>query len=128
MSLHAKRNYRPRARVVGTVTGIALLLGGGFAAQAVADSGVKVTDATPTVTTTGDATPQVASTPGVSTPGGGSKVVSPGTSADASKVVSAGTPASAGKSGVVTAPAAAPAAAPAEGAPRVIQPGSGVQK
>lgn len=119
MSLHAKRNYRPRARVVGTVTGIALLLGGGFAAQAVADSGVKVTDATPTVTTTGDATPQVASTPGVSTPGvstpgGGSKVVSPGTSADASKVVSAGTPASAGKSGVVTAPAAAPAAASAE--------------
>lgn len=102
MSLHAKRNYRPRAQVLGVVTGVALLLGGGFAAQAVADSGVTPSPAAPKVTTTGDAASHAASTPGVSQPAGTPKVVD------------------AGKSGG--------AAAPAENAPKVIQPGSGVQK
>ncbi|MDJ0344447.1 hypothetical protein QMK19_20955 [Streptomyces sp. H10-C2] len=108
MSLHAKRNYRPRPRVLGTVTGVALLLGGGFAAQAVADSGVRPAPAAPKVATTGDAAPEAASKPGVSKPTG------------TPKVVDAGKPADAGK------PGAGPA--PAENAPRVIQPGSGVQK
>ncbi|MDH6130331.1 hypothetical protein [Kitasatospora sp. GP82] len=108
MSLHAKLNYRPRLRVLGAVTGVALLLGGGFAAQAVADSGVEPAPAAPKVTTTGDAASQAASKPGVSTPAG------------TPKVVETGKPAGAGKPGAGT--------APAENAPRVIQPGSGVQK
>ncbi|MDH6575012.1 hypothetical protein [Kitasatospora sp. MAP5-34] len=125
MSLHAKRNFRPRLRVLGTVTGVALLLGGGFAAQAVAD--VKPAPAAPTVTTDGDATPQVASAPGVSAPAVSKPGVSaPGVSAPAgaAKVVAADK--SADKSAAVAKPAAAPA--PAENAPRVINPGSGVQK
>ncbi|WP_344117505.1 hypothetical protein [Streptomyces blastmyceticus] len=103
MSLHAKWNYRPRPRVLGAVTGVALLLGGGFAAQAVADSSANPAPAAPKVTTTGDAaTPQAASKPDVSKP------------ADTPKVVDAGKP------GTGTAPAG--------NAPRVIHPGSGVQK
>ncbi|MEU2873253.1 hypothetical protein ABZ769_29305 [Streptomyces olivoreticuli] len=103
MSLHAKWNYRPHLRVLGAVTGVALLLGGGFAAQAVADSSAKPAPAAPKVTTTGDAAaPQAASKPGVSKPAGTPKVVD------------------AGKPGA--------GATQAENAPRVIQPGSGVQK
>ncbi|MEU5434164.1 hypothetical protein AB0G73_12410 [Streptomyces sp. NPDC020719] len=57
MSTHAKRNYRPRPKVLGAVTGLAVLLGGGFAAQAaVADSG----GGKPTVTTPGTSTPKLA--------------------------------------------------------------------
>ncbi|MET9726704.1 hypothetical protein ABZZ49_28870, partial [Streptomyces zaomyceticus] len=50
MSSHAKRNLRPRPRVLGVVTGVALLLGGGFAAQAFADAGAKPAPAAPKVT------------------------------------------------------------------------------
>ncbi|GGP33398.1 hypothetical protein [Streptomyces melanogenes] len=100
MSSHAKRNLRPSPRVLGAVTGVALLLGGGFAAQAVADSG------TPKVTTTGDAAPQAASQPAASKSTGTPKV----TTADKS----------AAKPGT--------GSAPAENAPRVIKPGSGAQK
>lgn len=86
-------------------TGVALLLGGGFAVQAVADSGVELT--APKATTTGDAAPQTVSKPVGSKPAG------------TPKVVEAGKPADAGKPGTVPVPA---------DAPRVIQPGSGVQK
>ncbi|MFI6688304.1 hypothetical protein [Streptomyces sp. NPDC050485] len=103
MSVHAKRNYRPRPRVLGAVTGITLLLGGAFAAQAVADSG----PATPKVATAGDAAPQAASKPAVSTPAGTPKVEA-GKSADAAK------------------PAAG--SATSGDAPKVIHPGSGVKK
>ncbi|MFE4371637.1 hypothetical protein ACFRMN_26005 [Streptomyces sp. NPDC056835] len=41
MSSHAKSNLRSRRRGLGAVIGAALLLGGGFATQAVADSGEK---------------------------------------------------------------------------------------
>ncbi|MEE1807470.1 hypothetical protein [Streptomyces sp. BE133] len=107
MSLHAKWNHRLRPRVLGAATGVALLLGGGFAVQAVADSGVKSTPAAPKVTTTGDAAPQTVSKPVDSTPAG------------TPEVVEAGKPADAGKPGTVPVPAHAP---------QVIQPGSGVQK
>ncbi|WP_406340583.1 hypothetical protein [Streptomyces sp. NBC_00648] len=112
MSSHAKRNYRPRPRVLGAVTGVALLLGGGFAAQAVADSGATPAPAAPKVATTGDTAPQAASQPGVSKAAGTPKVTETGKSATAAK------------------PAAKPGvgSAPAENAPRVIQPGSGVRK
>ncbi|MBD0745989.1 hypothetical protein [Streptomyces sp. CBMA152] len=54
MSTHAKRNLRPSPRVLGAVTGLAVLLGGGFAAQAaVADSG----GGKPSVTTPGTSAP-----------------------------------------------------------------------
>lgn len=106
MSSHAKRNYRPR--VLGAVTGVALLLGGGFAAQAVADSGATPAPAAPKVATTGDTAPQAASQPGVSKAAG------------TPTVTEAGKPAAAAKPGA--------ASAPAENAPRVIQPGSGVRK
>ncbi|MGK4582332.1 hypothetical protein [Kitasatospora sp. HPMI-4] len=135
MSSHAKLNYRPRLRVLGTVTGVALLLGGGFAAQAVADSGAKPAPAAPKVTTTGDAAPKVVE-PGKS--GGAPKVVEPGKSGGAPKVVEPGKSGGApkvvepGKSGgapkVVEPGKSGSGAAPAENAPRVIQPGSGVQK
>ncbi|KJK59544.1 hypothetical protein [Saccharothrix sp. ST-888] len=108
MSVHAKSNYRPRPRVLAVATGVALLLGGGFAAQAVAHSGVQPAPAAPKVTTTGDAAPQVVSTPDGSKPAG------------APKVVEAGRPAEVVKPGA--------GSAPAENAPRVIQPGSGVKK
>ncbi|MGE7436110.1 hypothetical protein [Kitasatospora sp. NPDC001175] len=113
MSSHAKVNHRPRLRGLGLATGVALLLGGGFAAQAVADTGAKPA-VTPKVTTTGDAAPQTASKPGVSEPGGAPKVVDAGKSTGAPKVVDAG------RTGA--------GSAPAENAPRVIQPGSGLQK
>ncbi len=69
MSLHAEWNRRPRTRALGVVTGVALLLGGGFAAQAVAD--VKPAPAAPKVTaTTGDAAvSQSAGTPKVADAG-----------------------------------------------------------
>ncbi|MFB7666805.1 hypothetical protein ACFC1R_23120 [Kitasatospora sp. NPDC056138] len=117
MSVHAKSNYRPRPRVLAVVTGVALLLGGGFAAQAAADSGVKPAPAAPKVTTSGDAAPKVESAPGVSTPGGGPKVVEPG---GGPKVVEPGKPAEVVKPGA--------GSGPAENAPRVIQPGSGGKK
>ncbi|MCX5201314.1 hypothetical protein OG897_07580 [Streptomyces sp. NBC_00237] len=96
-----------RPRLLGAVAGVALLIGGAFTAQAVADSGPKPA---PKVTSTGDAAPAPASAP-ASTPakGGvtGPKVVTPGTP----KGVSDPGPAPAGKSG---------------DAPRVIKPGRGV--
>ncbi|MFC9379301.1 hypothetical protein ACFT0G_13060, partial [Streptomyces sp. NPDC057020] len=50
MSSHAKRTFRPRPRILGVITGAALLLGGGgFAAQALADSGPRPVPATPKV-------------------------------------------------------------------------------
>ncbi|WP_406252538.1 hypothetical protein OH786_14135 [Streptomyces atratus] len=107
MSTHTKWNHRLRPRVLGTVTGVALLLGGGFAVQAVADSGVKPAPAAPKVTTPGDAAPQTVSKPVGSKPAGTPKVVEAGKQADAGK------------------PGTAPV--PAE-APRVIKPGSGAQK
>ncbi|MFJ1545171.1 hypothetical protein [Streptomyces sp. NPDC088246] len=110
MSSHAKWNHRLRPRVLGAVTGVALLLGGGFAVQAVADSGVK--PAAPKVTTTGDAAPQTASKPVGSKPVGSKPAGTP-------KVVEAGKPAGAGKPGTVPVPS---------DASLVIQPGSAVQK
>ncbi|OAR22631.1 hypothetical protein A8W25_23780 [Streptomyces sp. ERV7] len=114
MSSHAKRNHRPSSRLLGAVTGVALLMGGGFAAQAVADSGATPAPAAPKVATAGDAAPQVASQPGVSKSTGTPK------STGASKVTEAGKPAAAAKPGA--------GSAPAENAPRVIQPGSGARK
>ncbi|MGW4852267.1 hypothetical protein ACWEPZ_13685, partial [Streptomyces sp. NPDC004288] len=49
MSSHARRSLRPRPRLLGAVAGAALLLGGGFAAQAFADAGPKPVPAAPTV-------------------------------------------------------------------------------
>ena len=74
MSVHAKLSHRPRARVLGAVTGIALVLGGGFAAQAFADA-----PAAPQVTSTGDTTPQVVTPPAAAAqPAGGSQAVTSG--------------------------------------------------
>ncbi|WP_326694156.1 hypothetical protein [Streptomyces sp. NBC_01766] len=136
MSSHVKRNYRPRTRVLGAVTGIALLVGGGFAAQAVADSG------SPKVTTTGNSASQSDSKPSVSKAGdsksaGTPKVVHPGTSGNAPKVVHAGTSGNApkvihgGTSGdapKVVHPGTGGGHTPAGNAPKVINPGSGVHK
>ncbi|MGW1121592.1 hypothetical protein ACWD5B_31500 [Streptomyces tanashiensis] len=96
MSSHARRNHRPRPRLLGVVAGAALLLGGGFAAQAFADSGPKPAPVAP------EAAPAAPAAP---------------------KAVNAPTPAPAPK--VVTAPkpAPAPVPAPAGDAPRVIAPG-----
>ncbi|MFI6728317.1 hypothetical protein NRF20_19395 [Streptomyces sp. R-74717] len=107
MSSQAKWNHRLRPQVLGAVTGVALLLGGGFAVQAVADSGVKQAPAAPKVTTTGGAASQTVSKPVDSKPAG------------TAEVVEAGKPADAGEPGTVPVPA---------DAPRVIQPGSGAQK
>ncbi|MYS10463.1 polysaccharide deacetylase family protein, partial [Streptomyces sp. SID6041] len=50
MSSHAKRTFRARPRILGVVAGAALLLGGGgFAAQALADSGPQPAPAAPKV-------------------------------------------------------------------------------
>ncbi|GAA1374630.1 hypothetical protein [Streptomyces beijiangensis] len=109
MSLHAKWNQGSRPRVLGAVTGVALLLGGGFAVQAVADSDVKPASTAPKVTTGGDSAPQV-----TSDSAGSPKVVKPGKAAGAGKAVGAGT-SGAGSDH-------------AGNAPRVISPGTGVQK
>jgi len=106
MSVHAKRNFRPRARVLGAVTGIALVLGGGFAAQAFADA-----PAAPQVTSTGDATPQVTSPSAAAQPAGAPQVTS-GSSQSAPAQPTVG-----------SAPAGS---ASAGNAPQVIQPGSAV--
>ncbi|WP_406505146.1 hypothetical protein [Streptomyces sp. NBC_00212] len=110
MSTHAKRIHR-RPRVLGAaVTGVALLLGGAFAAQAVADSGPK--PAAPKVATSGD------SAAAVSKSGGSAAAVSKsgGSAASdgAAKVAGAGKQAAADK-----------AAAAPDTAPKVIKPGSG---
>ncbi|MFI6051456.1 hypothetical protein ACIBCO_15375 [Streptomyces violascens] len=105
MSTHAKRIHRPGPRVLGAaVTGVALLLGGAFAAQAVADSGAK--PAAPKVATTGDSAAAVSKSGGSTASDGAAKV------------------AGAGKQ----AAAAEPAAASADTAPKVIKPGSGAGK
>ncbi|MER8044933.1 hypothetical protein [Streptomyces sp. NPDC094032] len=49
--------YRPRPRILGVVAGAALLLGGAFAAQAVADSSPKPAPAAPKVVTAPKQTP-----------------------------------------------------------------------
>ncbi|MFI8438848.1 hypothetical protein ACIGJO_34985 [Streptomyces sp. NPDC079020] len=107
MSSYTKSHHRLRPRVLGAVTGVALLLGGGFAVQAAADSGVKPAPAAPKVTTTGDAAPQTVSKPVDSKPAG------------TAKAVEAGKPTDEGKPGTAPVPAEAP---------RAIQPTGGVQK
>ncbi|RSS51420.1 hypothetical protein [Streptomyces sp. WAC01280] len=92
-------NRNPR-RILGAVAGAALLLGGAFTAQAVADSGAKPA---PKVVTPADTAPQPASKPAVVKPG-------------------AAQPA-AGEKGVPTTKSV-----PAENAPRVIAPGTGAKK
>ncbi|MEU8888729.1 hypothetical protein [Streptomyces sp. NPDC048442] len=116
MSLHTKRNHRTRARVLGAVAGAALLIGGAFATQAFADSGVTPAPAAPKVTTSSApvAAPAPAPAPAAPKADSAPKAVEAGKSADAGK------PASAGE--------AVPAPAPAGNAPKVIKPGSGVQK
>ncbi|WP_157848149.1 hypothetical protein [Streptomyces exfoliatus] len=91
------RNSR---RVLGAVAGAALLLGGAFTAQAVADSGAKPA---PKVVTPAESVPQPATKP---------VVVKPGTAQP-----------DAGKKGVP-----ATKSVPAENAPRVISPGTGAKK
>ncbi|MFE9533443.1 hypothetical protein [Streptomyces sp. NPDC006691] len=125
MSQHVKRDRSTRPRFLGAaVTGVALLLGGAFAAQAAADTGAQA--ATPKVATSGDTAPAVSaaggstsgsSTSGSSTSGG---TTSGGTTASgAAKVVGAG-------KGAAT---AGPAVGGSSGiAPKVIEPGSGVAK
>ncbi|MEU6976469.1 MULTISPECIES: hypothetical protein [unclassified Streptomyces] len=107
MSVHSKRNLR-RPRALGLVAGVALLLGGGFAAQAFADSGTKPAPA-PAPATAPDAAPAV-STPGAPAPAPAPKVASPA------------------KGAAAPGSTAAPAPAPADTAPRVISPGTGVRK
>ncbi|WP_329622986.1 hypothetical protein OG357_23260 [Streptomyces sp. NBC_01255] len=87
-------NRNPR-RILGAVAGAALLLGGVFTAQAVADSGATPA---PKVVTPGESAPKPASKP---------VVVKPGTAAS-----------DAGTKGVP-----ATKSVPAENAPRVIAPG-----
>ncbi|MFB7545894.1 hypothetical protein ACWGET_01665 [Streptomyces zaomyceticus] len=144
MSSHAKRNLRPRPRVLGVVTGVALLLGGGFAAQAFADAGAKPAPAAPKVTAP-DAAPAPAAAPAAApapakptaapAPAPAPKVVTAGgpTAAPAPAPAPAGKPAPAPAPVATPAPApakptAAPAPAPAEDAPRVVAPGTGVRK
>ncbi|MFF2964585.1 hypothetical protein ACFVT1_38190 [Streptomyces sp. NPDC057963] len=105
--LHAKWNRRLSPRALGAVTGAALLLGGGFAVQAVADSGVKPAPAAPKAVTAEDAAPLTASKSVASKPAGTPKAVEAGRSADE------------GKPGTVPVPSVPSL---------VIQPGSGVQK
>ncbi|MFE7428077.1 hypothetical protein [Streptomyces sp. NPDC057545] len=105
---HTKWNRRPSPRALGAVTGAALLLGGGFAVQAVADSGVKPSPAAPRVATTGDAAPLTASKP-----------------AGTPKAVGAGKSADEGKPGTVPVPSVPSIPSVPS---LVIQPGSGVQK
>ncbi|WP_234106245.1 hypothetical protein [Streptomyces venezuelae] len=101
MSSHAKRNFRPRPRVLGVVTGAALLLGGGFAVQAFADSG----------------------------PRPAPKVAAPAPeSAPAPKPVPAVKPVPAPAPAPAVKPVPAPAPAPVGGVPRVVRPGTGFGK
>lgn len=100
-------NRNPR-RILGAVAGAALLLGGAFTAQAVADSGAKpapkvVTPAESAPQSTPQPAPQPASKPVVVKP----VVVKPGTASS-----------DAGEKGVP-----ATKSVPAENAPRVIAPG-----
>lgn len=97
-------NRNPR-RILGAVAGAALLLGGVFTAQAVADSGATPA---PKVVTPAESGPKVV-TPGESAPKPASKpvVVKPGAAGS-----------DAGKKGVPTTKSV-----PAENAPRVIAPG-----
>jgi hypothetical protein len=102
MTTHAKRDYRPRPRLLGAVAGAVLLLGGGFVAQAVADSGPKPAPVAPDAA---PAAPKVVTAP---------KPVAP-------KPVPA--PASAAPKVSAPKPTPAPVPAPAGDAPRVIAPG-----
>ncbi|MFC9594902.1 hypothetical protein ACFTUC_34570, partial [Streptomyces sp. NPDC056944] len=64
MSSHARRSLRPRSpRLLGAVAGAALLLGGGFAAQAFADSGPKPVPAAPTAPDAAPAAPKPVAAP-----------------------------------------------------------------
>lgn len=116
MSSHAKRNFRPRPRVLGVVTGAALLLGGGFAVQAFADSGPRPAPAAPKV-----AAPAPESAPAPK-PVPAVKPVPAPAPAPAVKPAPAPAPAPAVK------PVPAPAPAPVGGVPRVVRPGTGFGK
>ncbi|MFE5098213.1 hypothetical protein ACFRCI_50485 [Streptomyces sp. NPDC056638] len=107
---HTKWNRRLSPRALGAVTGAALLLGGGFAVQAVADSGVKPAPAAPKAVTAEDAAPLTASKSVASKPAGTPKAVEAGRSADE------------GKPGTVPVPSVPSVPS------LVIQPGSAVQK
>ncbi|MFF3981623.1 hypothetical protein [Streptomyces sp. NPDC001828] len=119
MSQHVKRDRSTRPRFLGAaVTGVALLLGGAFAAQAAADTGPK--PAAPKAATSGD------SAPAVSTAGGGASGAAKATGASgAAKVTGAGKGAGADKGAGVAEPAAGSSS---DVAPKVIKPGSGVGK
>ncbi|MEU2239505.1 hypothetical protein ABZ572_08880 [Streptomyces sp. NPDC018338] len=93
-------NRNPR-RILGAVAGAALLLGGAFTAQAVADSGPKPA---PKVVTPGDAAAKPAPKPAVVKPASKPAVVKPASKPAVAKPV------------------------PAENAPRVIAPGTGAKK
>ncbi|WP_405854251.1 hypothetical protein OG361_16400 [Streptomyces sp. NBC_00090] len=104
-------NRHPRRRILGAVTGVALLLGGAFAAQAVADPGAK--PAPKVVTPAESAADAAAVTPADTAPKPASKpaVVKPGT--DRPEAVKPG----------VSKPVPATDSVPAGNAPRVITPG-----
>lgn len=116
MAKHIKRNFRPRTKAVGAVTGLALLLGGGFATQAFADSEVKPGADRPKVSVPDGSAPGVEQ-PGSTKPKGDApRVTDPGSGAKSN---------SKGKTGAAT-PSVSDKGSDA--APRVIQPGSGAQK
>ncbi|WP_411111458.1 hypothetical protein [Streptomyces sp. c-19] len=130
MSSHIKRNRRPR--ILGVVSGLALLIGGGFAAQAVADSGAKPAPAAPRADTA--AGPSADSTPAAAPVPATKPTAAP---APAAEPTAAPVPAAPAVKPTAVAPAPAPAVpaatpapvpAPAEDAPRVIAPGAGAGK
>ncbi|MFD0154237.1 hypothetical protein ACWGQ4_30395 [Streptomyces sp. NPDC055721] len=114
-------NHHPRRRrILGAVTGAALLLGGAFAAQAVADSGPKPA---PKVVTPGEAAPK----PAAPKPAPKPAVVK--SAAPKPAVVKPAPSPAVGKPAPSPAPQHAVAKpVPAENAPRVIAPGTGAGK
>lgn len=122
-------NRSPRRRILGAVTGVALLLGGAFAAQAVADSGAKPA---PKVVTPTESTPTPVAKPTVVKPAPKPTVVKPGPKPTVVKpapkptVVNPAPEPTVVKPGTTRPGAAGPA--PAENAPRVITPGEGAGK
>ncbi|MFB7240134.1 hypothetical protein ACFCXK_35775, partial [Streptomyces sp. NPDC056269] len=99
MSSHAKRTFRPRPRILGVITGAALLLGGGgFAAQALADSGPRPVPAAPKVSVpdAAPAAPAAAPAPAVA-PKAVPKAAAPAAPAPAAKPVAAPAPGAAPK-------------------------------
>ncbi|WP_314613294.1 hypothetical protein [Streptomyces stackebrandtii] len=80
-------NRNPR-RILGAVAGAALLLGGAFTAQAVADSGAKPA---PKVVTPGDAAAKPAPKPAVVKPASKPAVAKPVPAENAPRVIAPGT-------------------------------------